>query len=312
MASCEVCHVGRKVQPPPDGLNRVCSTRAKHWLLATHEPRSDRIRDVHEDVLDAEPPRQPVAERADAERLGRVVAGGDEVDADSRASAITCSRGSPVKNASSPQLDRLVSASAAEPETIPIRRTRSGPAVEHERLAARHLAHAREELLRRRRRRRRTCRPARSRGRGNRRTPRGARSRAHWPGSRCCPPRGARRAGCGRPASARSCLNSGRSRPARTGVRPVGWKSQNSPWWTSSSCASSSTARSISSRWAETPVTTRRPPRRPGTCRPFGPRSAKRAGSSSSSSAATIEVIRVAESCECVMFGTAWNRSSER
>ena len=38
----------------------------------------------------------------DAERLGRVVAGGDEVDAGSSASAITCSRGSPVRKASKP------------------------------------------------------------------------------------------------------------------------------------------------------------------------------------------------------------------
>ena len=40
------------------------------------------------------------------------------------------------------------------------------------------------------------------------------------------------------------------------GVSPAGWKSQNRPWWTSTSSASSATARSISSRCADTPVTT--------------------------------------------------------
>ena len=55
-----------------------------------------------------------------------------------------------------------------------------------------------------------------------------------------------------------SCLNSGRRRSASSGVSPVGWKFQNSPWWTSTSCAPSSTARSCSSRArADTPVTTR-------------------------------------------------------
>ena len=42
-----------------------------------------------------------------------------------------------------------------------------------------------------------------------------------------------------------SCLNSGRRRSASSGVSPVGWKFQNSPWWTSTSCAPSSTARSL-------------------------------------------------------------------
>ena len=34
-----------------------------------------------------------------------------------------------------------------------------------------------------------------------------------------------------------SCLNSGRRRSASSGVSPVGWKFQNRPWWTSTSCA---------------------------------------------------------------------------
>ena len=50
-----------------------------------------------------------------------------------------------------------------------------------------------------------------------------------------------------------SCLNSGRRRSASSGVSPVGWKFQNRPWWTSTSSAPSSTARSLSSRRADTP-----------------------------------------------------------
>src|SRR3954454_5721710 len=57
-----------------DVINNNSSIRAKHWPL-------DGVRDVDPDVLDPEPLGQPVAQRADAERLRRVVAGGDEVDA---------------------------------------------------------------------------------------------------------------------------------------------------------------------------------------------------------------------------------------
>ena len=45
-----------------------------------------------------------------------------------------------------PQGDRLGQASAAEPETMPIRRTRSGPPSNTSGVAGRHLAHALEEL----------------------------------------------------------------------------------------------------------------------------------------------------------------------
>src|ERR1044072_2646149 len=53
--------------------------RRPHGRLARQ--RSDRIRDVGEHVADAEALRDEVAEASDAESLGRIVAGGDEVDA---------------------------------------------------------------------------------------------------------------------------------------------------------------------------------------------------------------------------------------
>src|ERR1044071_7555954 len=69
-----------------DVINNKSSIRPKHSAGSrgkTDLPgsASDRIRDVDPHVLDAEPARQPVTERADPERLGRVVARGDEVDA---------------------------------------------------------------------------------------------------------------------------------------------------------------------------------------------------------------------------------------
>src|SRR5919198_3024046 len=96
-----------KVARPADAINNKSSIRPKHSgridgksarsarrhtrARGVRRPpgrgpraraaRLDRIRDVDPDVLDAEALGQPVAERADAERLGRVVAGGDEVDA---------------------------------------------------------------------------------------------------------------------------------------------------------------------------------------------------------------------------------------
>src|ERR1044072_2138427 len=53
--------------------------RGPHGRLARQ--RSDRIRDVGEHVAAAEALRDEVAEASDAESLGRIVAGGDEVDA---------------------------------------------------------------------------------------------------------------------------------------------------------------------------------------------------------------------------------------
>ena len=46
-----------------------------------HVRRSDRIGHVDEDVADPEALGQALAERPHSERLGRVVAGGEEVDA---------------------------------------------------------------------------------------------------------------------------------------------------------------------------------------------------------------------------------------
>ena len=64
----------------------------------------------------------------------------------SRASAITCSAGSPVRKASSPSSTARGRYFAAEPEMIPIRRTRSWAGGEDERLALRDVADAGEEI----------------------------------------------------------------------------------------------------------------------------------------------------------------------
>ena len=219
--------------------------------------------------------RSPSA--AHAERLGRVVAGGDEVDP----GLARVGHHVLLRLAGQERVvalgDRLSSRPAAPPETIAEAPDRARAGVEHERLAAGHRGHAREQLGGRRR-ARRTSRRGRSRANAScssRRAPRRA--------ARCCRPRDGRRAAGGRRRAPMSCLNSGRSRSASTGVSPSGSNFQNSPWWTSTSCASSATARSISSRCALTPVTTRRTVRGPGTWRPFGPRSSNAAGSSRSS-----------------------------
>ena len=60
-----------------------------------------------------------------------------------------CSRGSPVRNASRPAAAASCSVSAAEPETIPIERIRSGADAEQQRLAPGRRAHARVQLVRR-------------------------------------------------------------------------------------------------------------------------------------------------------------------
>ena len=75
-----------------------------------------------------------------------------------------------------------------------------------------------------------------------------------------------------------SWRNSGRSRSASSGVSPTGAKFQNSPWWTSTSCARSCTARSNSSRWAVTPVTTRSIRAEPGYLQPVGTHVLERGG----------------------------------
>src|SRR3954449_419333 len=53
------------------------SVNADGWRNAA---RLDGVRHVDEDVADAETLGQQVAQASDAERLGRVVAGGEEVD----------------------------------------------------------------------------------------------------------------------------------------------------------------------------------------------------------------------------------------
>ena len=53
-----------------------------------------------------------------------------------------------------------------------------------------------------------------------------------------------------------SASNSACSRRLSTGVSERGWKSQNRPWWQSTSCAPAAAAVSNSSSPADTPVTT--------------------------------------------------------
>ena len=190
------------------------------------------------------------------------------------------------------ELDRLVERVGRRARDDADRRTRSGPGAEDGRLAAARLAHAREEL-----------------GGGDAvaleraaAADRAAAELAERLVALAAQPLGEDcvvadlRVGVERDVvggERDSAPNSGRRRSASTGVSPVGWKSQNSPWWTSTSSAPSSTARSNSSRWAETPVTTRvdRGPGR-GTCRPLGPRSLKAPGFEQLVEAETIEVIR--------------------
>ena len=62
-----------------------------------------------------------------------------------------------------------------------------------------------------------------------------------------------------------------RSRSAICSLSARGRNSQKSPWWAISSCPPAATARSISFRWAETPVITISTSADPGTCSPFGP-----------------------------------------
>ena len=64
----------------------------------------------------------------------------------SAASAVMCSRGSPVRNASRPAATASLSVSAAEPETMPIEPIRSGPAPSSSGCAAGHRVHARVQL----------------------------------------------------------------------------------------------------------------------------------------------------------------------
>src|SRR6185312_517320 len=66
------------IAPPGDGVQRKRYVRRR---FREENSRSDRVRDVDEHVAHAEARFEQLAEAADPERLGRVVAGGDEVDA---------------------------------------------------------------------------------------------------------------------------------------------------------------------------------------------------------------------------------------
>ena len=90
--------------------------------------RLDRVWHLDEAVLDAEPLGDQLAEPADPEGLGGVVAGGDEVDAVlARRSPVAGSLGSPVISASRPSPAASSSVEAPPPETIPTRRISAGP-----------------------------------------------------------------------------------------------------------------------------------------------------------------------------------------
>ena len=165
---------------------------------------------------------QPVAQRAHAERLGRVVAGGDEVDARARARRPSRARAArPSRTRQGRASAASSSASAAEPETIPIRRTRSGPGAldaaargRSPRARARTAPAAGDAVAGERARR------ARSRGRGSRRTASWRSQPSALARIALLPTSGCASSGMWYAASARSCLNSGRSRSASTGVRP--------------------------------------------------------------------------------------------
>ena len=78
-------------------------------------------------MFEAEFRLEQLTEPPHAERLGGVVAARDEVRAALRASAMTCSAGSPVRNASSPFAIASPKLDAAAPETMPTLCTVSGP-----------------------------------------------------------------------------------------------------------------------------------------------------------------------------------------
>src|SRR3954463_16807129 len=61
--------------------DRFGRSQPKSSAMCEKPTRSDGVWDVDEDVAEAEALGQEVAETADAERLGGVVAGGEEVDA---------------------------------------------------------------------------------------------------------------------------------------------------------------------------------------------------------------------------------------
>ena len=120
----------RRARP---GRRRQRSTPTRSRFAASTPASDDAAAtpgcDVDVGPGDAEALAQVLAERARAERLGRMMAGRDEVDARlARASARAHSAGSPVMNASSPRAIASWTLRAPPPETIPTVRTRCGPA----------------------------------------------------------------------------------------------------------------------------------------------------------------------------------------
>src|SRR5215210_7010833 len=129
----------RKVPRASDGLNGDRSTGDK-------PSRSDGIGDVREDVLDPERLGQVLAEAADAERLRGVVARGDEVDPRLARVGHHVLGGLAGEEGVEAQRDGLRQELGGRARDDPDAAHPLGARVEDERLPARHLPHAREQV----------------------------------------------------------------------------------------------------------------------------------------------------------------------
>ena len=225
------------------------------------------------------PRSHDLAEPANAESLGRVVAGSDEME------PAFASVGHRVlgRLAREERVEPEPTASAIDdepaPERIPSVWTTAWAGVEDERLAARPGSNALDQVLGgdalglRARRSRSGC-PWRSRRLGAR-----LEARAPRRGARCCRSRGGRPAGGGR----RRRQDRSQRGPQALGhllVQRRGWNSQKRPWWAMSSSAPASIARSSDSRWADTrsPPSSPRPRREPGARSAHSPERRPRRG----------------------------------
>ena len=171
----------------------------------------------------------------------------------SRASAITCSAGSPVRNASRPSAIASPKLDAAPPDTMPTLWTGSGPGVPGERLLPKALRAAARAA-------RRTDRPPPSARRSRRaaavvaeRLAR-ARARARRRSARCCRPRDARRAGGGSRRARCRCRRAAAGAPSSRARSSAGGSPRTGRGGPPPAGPRSSAACSNSSRCADTPV----------------------------------------------------------
>src|SRR4051794_12601226 len=93
----------------------------------TQPPPSDGVRIVREDVADAEALGAPIAQRADPEGLGRVVAGRDEVDACLARLRVNTLGGLAGQEGVEPGLDRAADVARGPAGDDPDRPDRVGP-----------------------------------------------------------------------------------------------------------------------------------------------------------------------------------------